>query len=267
MSIDAEIGALLARAAEHDIAGDLNAASAVLGWARQQLDGACADAVTDPLLTAVVTWRHADVLCRSGALDTAHQLARHLVDDLVVAYGPRHPAALRATGVLARILHAQGRLDDADRLYAVVLGAATDDELAGWAVRLARADRAQLIATRGHPDRAAPLLAAAVAELHGPTRQHVAVAVRYSLDLAALYDRVGNPGAAVDVLDDAAAEARRVLGPRHPLTTRVEATLTAYTAPPHLPALPPDRLSPATPPSTPPSPRPTGRPVPTAGRS
>ncbi|GAA3298532.1 hypothetical protein GCM10020218_086420 [Dactylosporangium vinaceum] len=236
MSVDEEIRALLSRAAEHDAAGDLAAAADVLGWARQQLDspsdGSSASAVTDPLLAAVVTWRHADLLCRNGDLDTAYRLARHLVDDLAATYGPRHPAALRATGVLGRILHAQGRLDDADRLYRVVLGGATDDaDLAGWAVRLARADRAQLIADRGDPGRAVPLLSAAVAALHGPTRQHTAVAARYSLHLAALHDRLGTPAAAADVLDDAAAEAHSVFGPDHPLTAHVERLLTSYTTP------------------------------------
>ncbi|MFC5005391.1 hypothetical protein ACFPIJ_47115 [Dactylosporangium cerinum] len=232
VTVTEEIRDLLRLAADHEDAGDVTAAAEVLRWAVQQIGPAApadpSGAGGPPFLAATLTWRLADALRQAGDLEEAHLLARHLVDDLTARHGPAHPAALRATGVLARIVHDQGQLDAADDLYAAIVYSGADDTgQAGWALRLARAHRAQLIADRGQPRRAAPLLADAIAGLRGPTRQHATTSVRLTLALAELHQRLGEPGNAVTVLDDAAHTAHHVLGADHPLTARIDTAIAA----------------------------------------
>jgi hypothetical protein len=200
--------------------------------AREVLVGVLSDALADGAVDSlpVITGRRmlVEVLRELGELAEARAVGAPLVVECVARYGETHPATVRALASLARVLHDEGDLDAAERMYRRVLdGRVSEDGPAGRPVRITRANLARLFRDRGQRGPATSLLTAAYA-VH---RRAYGVAdpetVRISVELASMHLAAGELAAARRLLTVAYAGCAQRLGDSHPLTRAVEAELAA----------------------------------------
>lgn len=211
------------------------------------------DGASSPLLLPILD-RLAQARLRDGALGGAAALRRRALAIAITAYGCESPQATRAMAAAAQIAIARGRYLDAEPLLIIAArnlhGRAGDTPLAATVlvglarVALARGDtaaaeawarQAVALAAHSHRDSAAALRAlgavltaerrysaaeqALTAALAENRRQHDADTVdtaRSLSHLANLYVRDGRAGAALPLIEQAAAIDQTRLGPTHP---------------------------------------------------
>jgi hypothetical protein len=235
---------LLAAAADHQGRWEF-------GAAREILADLVADAEPGDDSLELLTAKRmlAEVLRELDRTDEAHAIAVGLVAACEARLGPAHPATVRATAVLAAILHdraepeTEAGADDlarAEGLYLEVIAGRTvgtdpvDSDPAGptaRAVALARANLALLHRDRGDLHRARDELVEVYAgfrRVHGNGDPDT---IRLAVELAALQRQCGDLPAARRLLAVAHSAARTAFADDHPLTRVVEFELTEVEPP------------------------------------
>jgi hypothetical protein len=238
----AAITELLAAAADHQGRWEFGAAREILA----DLVSA-ADPADDSLELLTARRMLAEVLRELDRTAEAHAIAADLVTACEARLGPAHPATVRATAVLAAILHdraepeTEAGADDlarAEGLYLDVIaepGLEPDDgDPAGptaRAVALARANLALLHRDRGDLRRARDELVEVYARFRRVHGSGDPDTIRLAVELAALQRQCGDLPAARRLLAVAHSAARSAFAEDHPLTRVVEFELTEIEPP------------------------------------